>query len=195
MEEGIKKRNRKGAEIWALKSFRDRSNEGMENGTMTTQELHPKTCNSIRAVPLAGFVIDEIILQRKRYEELRDNFSDIQDHGYLCCQDNGSPYNRSFTRNPYIRLMQKCGFERIPWRKLRNTYATILAEYDVSMKAIASSLGHYSPDFTESTYVSLDKIIYDADKETSAFAHEVLPKGKEIEIIPIDEGYLLEVLP
>lgn len=91
--------------------------------------------------------------------------------------------------------MQKCGFERIPWRKLRNTYATILAEYDVSMKAIASSLGHYSPDFTESTYVSLDKIIYDADKETSAFAHEVLPKGKEIEIIPIDEGYLLEVLP
>ncbi len=68
-------------------------------------------------------------------------------------QDNVSSYNRSFTRNPYIQLMQKCGFERIPWRKLRNTYATILAEYDVSMKAIAASLGHYSPDFTESTYV------------------------------------------
>ena len=180
-------------------------NEGMEDGTMTTQELRPKTHNSIRTVPLASFVIDEIILQRKKYEELRDNFSDFQDHGYLCCQDNGSPYNRSFTRNSYTRLMQKCGFERIPWRKLRNTYATILAEYDVSMKAIAASLGHYSPEFTESTYVSLNfmesahaslnKIIYDADKEITVFAHEVLPGEKEIEIIPIDERYLLEVLP
>ena len=119
--------------------------------------------------------------------------------------NNGSPYNRSFTRNSYTKLIQKCGLERIPWRKLRNTYATILAEYDVSMKAIAASLGHYSPEFTESTYVSLDfmesahaslnKIIYDADKEITVFAHEVLPRDKEIEIIPIDERYLLEVLP
>ncbi len=30
MEEGIKKKSRKGAEIWALKSFRDRSRENME---------------------------------------------------------------------------------------------------------------------------------------------------------------------
>ena len=30
MEEGIKKKSRKGAEIWALKSFRDRSLYGME---------------------------------------------------------------------------------------------------------------------------------------------------------------------
>ena len=113
----------------------------------------------------------------------------------LCCQDNGLPYNRSFARNSYVHLLEKCGFKKIPWRKLRNTYATILAEYDVSMKAIASSLGHYSPDFTESTYVSTDKIIYDADKEITAFAREILPDRKEIEIIPIDEGYLLEVLP
>lgn len=41
----------------------------------------------------------------------------------------------------------------------------------------------------------MDKVIYDADKEISAFAREILPSGKEIEIIPIDEGYLLEVLP
>ncbi len=49
------------------------------------------------------------------------------------------------------------------------------------MKAIAASLGHYSPDFTESTYVSMDKIIYDADKEITAFAREILPVSKEIE--------------
>lgn len=174
---------------------RSTTNEGIEDGKMTTQELRPKTRNSSRTVALADFVIDEIILQRQKYEEPRDNFSDFQDYGFLCCQDNGLPYNRSFARNSYIRLLEKCGFEKIPWRKLRNTYATILAKYDVSMKAIASSLGHYSPDFTESTYVSMDKIIYDADKEITAFAREILSDGKEIEIILIDKGYLLEVLP
>ncbi len=50
-------------------------------------------------------------------------------------------------------------------------------------------------NFTESTYVSMDKIIYDADKEITAFAREILPGSKEIENIPTDEGYLLEVLP
>lgn len=88
--------------------------------------MRPKTRNSVRAVSLADFVIDEIILQRQKYEELRDNFSDFQDYGYLCCQDNGLPYNRSLI---------------------------------------------------------------------TAFAREILPVSKEIENIPIDEGYLLEVLP
>ncbi|NDO72057.1 hypothetical protein FMM80_26780 [Schaedlerella arabinosiphila] len=35
MEEEIKKKNRKRAEIWALKSFRDRSTYDMEAGTLT----------------------------------------------------------------------------------------------------------------------------------------------------------------
>lgn len=174
---------------------RSTTNEGIEDGKMTPQELRPKTRNSSRTVALADFVIDEIILQRQKYEEPRDNFSDFQDYGFLCCQDNGLPYNRSFARNSYIRLLEKCGFERIPWRKLRNTYATILAEYNANIKAIAASFGHYSPDFTKSTYVNMDKIIYDADKEITAFARENLPDEKEIEIILIDKGYLLEVLP
>lgn len=41
----------------------------------------------------------------------------------------------------------------------------------------------------------IDKIVYDADKEITAFAREILPGSIEIENIPIDEGYLLEVLP
>lgn len=97
---------------------RSTTNEGIEDGKITTQELRPKTRNSVRTVSLADFVIDEIILQRQKYEELRDNFSDFQDYGYLCCQDNGLPYNRSFARNSYIRLLEKCGFEKIPFEKI-----------------------------------------------------------------------------
>ena len=43
MEEGIKKKSRKGAEIWALKSFRDRSRYGMEDQKMIQkpQKIQP----------------------------------------------------------------------------------------------------------------------------------------------------------
>ncbi len=42
---------------------------------------------------------------------------------------------------------------------------------------------------------SVYEFIKETAKEITVFAHEVLPREKEIEIIPIDERYLLEVLP
>ena len=91
--------------------------------------------------------------------------------------------------------MEKCGFTKIPWRKLRNTYATILAEFEISMKAIAASLGHYSADFTQEIYVNTERVVYNADCEIIAFALEVLPKNNAAQLIPLNERYLLEVLP
>lgn len=174
---------------------RSTSNEGIEEEKMLVQELETKTRNSIRTIPLADFVMDEIILQRQRYEELRSNFSDFQDLGYLCCRENGSPYRRNFVGPSFKRLLKLCGFKDMQWRFLRNTYATILAEYEISMKAIASSLGHYSPTFTNDVYVESEKIVYDATAEIMDFASEVLPKPQTALKIEIDEGYLLEVLP
>lgn len=174
---------------------RSTKNEGLEDGKLLTQELRTKTRNSVRGTPLADFVIDEIILQRQKYEELRANIPDFHDYGYLCCQDDGKPYHRGFAQDAYTRLMEKCGFTKIPWRKLRNTYATILAEFEISMKAIAASLGHYSADFTQEIYVNTERVVYNADCEIIAFALEVLPKNNAAQLIPLDERYLLEVLP
>ena len=174
---------------------RSTKNEGLEDGKLLTQELRTKTRNSVRGTPLANFVIDEIILQRQKYEELRANIPDFHDYGYLCCQDDGKPYHRGFAQKAYTRLMEKCGFTKIPWRKLRNTYATILAEFEISMKAIAASLGHYSADFTQEIYVNTERVVYNADCEILAFALEVLPKNNAAQLIPLDERYLLEVLP
>ena len=69
-------------------------------------------------------------------------------------------YTHLFAQKAYTRLMEKCGFTKIPWRKLRNTYATILAEFEISMKAIAASLGHYSADFTQEIYVNTERVVY-----------------------------------
>lgn len=60
--------------------------------SLTERNIHnkfPEIGKGVRCVPLADFVMDEIILQRQRYEELRSNFSDFLDLGYLFCRENG----------------------------------------------------------------------------------------------------------
>ena len=80
--------------------------------------------------------------------------------------------------------MEQSGISRLPWRKFRNTYATILAQYQVNMKTISKCLGHYSPDFTSRIYVASQKQeTYDISKiiEEYVLAHHLLSKeqGKD----------------
>ena len=75
--------------------------------------------------------------------------------------------------------MEQSGISRLPWRKFRNTYATILAQYQVNMKTISKCLGHYSPDFTSRIYVASQKQeTYDISKiiEEYVLAHHLLSK-------------------
>ena len=44
-------------------------------------------------------------------------------------------------------------------------------------------------------YVNTERVVYNADCEILAFALEVLPKNNAAQLIPLDERYLLEVLP
>ena len=151
------------------------TNDGIPGQSLLTQEKRTKTHNSVREVPIADFVVDEIILQRRHYEELKELLEEeFHDLGYLICQDNGLPWNRSFKDDAYKRVVDKCGFKFVQWRKLRTTYATVLAQYNVSMKAISSSLGHYSTDFTKEVYVKSKRKVIDLASMIKPFADEIL---------------------
>ena len=150
-----------------------------ENRPVLCSELPLKTKNSKRAVVLADFVLDEILLERQRYEKRKASDPEFLDLGYICCHENGQCHNRSFYIKPYNRLMEQSGISRLPWRKFRNTYATILAQYQVNTKTISKCLGHYSPDFTSRIYVVSQKPeTYDISKiiEEYVLAHRLLPK-------------------
>ena len=61
--------------------------------------------------------------------------------------------------------MEQSGISRLPWRKFRNTYATILAQYQVNTKTISKCLGHSSPEFTSRVYVAFqEQETYDISK-------------------------------
>ena len=142
---------------------------------MTKKILYNTAHNSVREVPLADFVIDEVILQRQHYNTLKQCLGDdFHDLGYIICQDNGLPWNRSFKDKAYKRVVNKCGFKYIEWRKLRTTYASILSEYNVSMKAISMSLGHYSADFTKDVYVKSQMKVIDVASLIEPYMSRVL---------------------
>lgn len=151
------------------------TNEGIPGENLLIQEKRTKTHNSVREVPLADFVIDEVILQRQHYNTLKQcQGDDFHDLGYIICQDNGLPWNRSFKDKAYKRVVNKCGFKYIEWRKLRTTYASILSEYNVSMKAISMSLGHYSADFTKDVYVKSQMKVIDVASLIEPYMSRVL---------------------
>ena len=174
---------------------RSTTNEGELEGRIITQELKTKTRSGERIVPLADFVVDELILARQKYEAARNSNPDFQDLDYVCCHENGAPFNRSSFRKSFKRLLRSCNLPDMRWHDLRHTYATILKQKEISLKAIAVCMGHYGTQITEDVYINLPDEIYDCDKEITAFMEEVLPKRSKVLDARIDEKYLLEVLP
>lgn len=163
---------------------RSLSNEGVEGESILTQEKRLKTHNSERAVNIVDFVMEEIFVQRKKYFDLKEELGEeFHDLGYIICQDNGLPYNRSFKDKAFKRVVEKCGFGYVPWRKLRNTFASVMKNNNVSLKAISVSLGHYSPDFTEKVYVKSKMQIQDVATLIEDYIKEVLPSQNIVKAV------------
>lgn len=158
--------------------------QGLEEGTLYCQKIEPKTQNGYRTIPLPDFVMDEILLAKCRYDALKNTTPDFFDLGYVCFQANGKPYNRSYMYAPFRKLLAVCGLEPMPWHSLRKTYATLLAEDGISMKAVSVCMGHGSKDFTEKVYVVPKKVVYDATKEQN-FVWESLKPKEKVEILEV----------
>lgn len=174
---------------------RNTANEEELTGRIITQELKTKTRSGERNIPLADFVIDELILARQKYAELRKDNPDFQNLDFVCCHENGVPFNRSSFRKSFKRLLKSCDLPDMRWHDLRHTYATILKQKDISLKAIAVCMGHYGTKITEDVYINLPEEIYDCDKEIGTFIEDMLPKKGKILDARINKKYLLEVLP
>ncbi|MCD8326536.1 MAG: site-specific integrase [Lachnospiraceae bacterium] len=145
---------------------------GLETGELYSQRVVTKTQNGVRSIPLADFVIDDIIMTKRKYDTLKSITYNFKDYGYICFQSNGKPYNRSNMYKPYRRLLEMCNIEYITWHGLRHTYASLLAEDGISMKAISECMGHFNPEFT--------KKVYDGSEQAQIFWEKVKPEEKEI---------------
>lgn len=168
-------------------------------GQILTQELKPKTIAGNRTVPLASFVLDEIVVARDRYEFLKKSNPDFKDYEFIWCQDDGSPYHRGSYSKWYKPLLAELQEElelplNLTWHDLRRSYTTILLGNQVSIKALSVAPGHSRKDFTVDVYVDNKKIIADGVPEMTDFINDVLPKENGVQV-GIDDNLIDTLLP
>ena len=172
---------------------RDINDESDEE--LVTKEIETKTPNAVRNIPVSRWVIDEIIVRRAWYENQKLTVDHFQDRDYICCRENGVPYHRSDFGDSFHELTERCGLRYIHWHDLRHIYSSVLKDNEVNMKAISEYLGHYSPEFTEKTYVYQKEPVYDCTILSEVW--EILHPDKvdndcpEVLVIPFtDDDYL-----
>ena len=123
--------------------------EFMEDSkNIRNQELATKSENGVRTIALADFTLEEIMLENKRR---RMNGS--VNSPYIFCMEDGSPVHRNYFQKEYKAMVEAASLPYIRWHDHRHTYATILYNNDINLKAISQSLGHATEYFTKAVYI------------------------------------------
>lgn len=155
---------------------RDLSKESIKPNTKTKQEIGLKSRSSNRVLNIPDIVFDGIMEERQRYEDnRRRRMQQFQDLNYICCSTYGRPRSASFCYQPYKRLLRENKLPNIRFHDLRHTYATLLLREDLSVKAIANSLGHTKTIVSVDVYGDNHEIIKDCVYEVQSFIDEVMP--------------------
>lgn len=148
----------------------------IQSGMLTKQERHLKTFSSDRYIMLPEFVMDEIVLARLRYEKHRSRRKTVfMDLDYICCSSYGNPRSKGYCYPHFKALLEECGLPNIRWHDLRHTYATILMENEMSLKAISRILGHSKELITANVYINKSQIIADGTEAVERFLEGVMP--------------------
>ena len=142
---------------------------------LLTKELETKTPNGVRAVPLADWVVHELLLKKAWYESQKERLSDFKDTGYICCHCDGRPFHRKSFAENFKKLLTMCGLQIIHWHDIRHMYSSILKNNSVNMKAISIYMGHSNPEFTDEIYTYHEETAYDCSSISEVW-EEIRPK-------------------
>lgn len=157
--------------------------------------MKTKSHSGERDIPLGDFVIDELIVARHKYETVQKSNPQFQDLDFVCFRENGLPYNRGNLGKSFKELLADCNLPKMRWHDLRHTYATVLKENDISLKAISVCMGHNGTGITKDVYINLPEEIYDCETVIGNFIIDILPQTNFVFDIQISEKDLLELLP
>lgn len=147
--------------------------EAHQKKRVTSTEVRTKSSAGTRKIPLSSLAYDEILLARKRYEELKRTVPDFHDNNYVCCQENGMPYHRGSFRKSFQKLLERCDFPPMRWHDLRHTFATILNDNEVNVKALAMIMGHKNYSITTDVYINPKIEVVDCSAQIDRFLKKI----------------------
>lgn len=153
---------------------------------LCTQELLPKSISGIRKIPIPKVLLDRILIQYEQYSKRKISCEGFHDLDFVWCHDDGTPYN-STGYQPYFKpLLEKCGLQGFTFHDMRHTYATILFDNDISVKAISKVLGHSKASMTYNVYIEKHVNVVDILPYINDTIEELLPKPKIYDIVFLD---------
>ncbi len=161
--------------------------DGIAENQAYKQVLKPKTYHSIRKILLPQFVLDEIILAKKRRKtKVRGDLRTCDD-GYIWAQENGDPHGRGDYKKPFARLKTKLGLDpNLHWHDLRHSFATVMTENNINPKELSQAMGHYESDFTQNVYVDSNQIINNGFQAYYRFLDDIVPKTEIVSDLNLD---------
>jgi integrase len=106
----------------------------------------PKTPSSVRTVPVAGVVLDELAEHVRRFPG---------DDGYVFTTELGAPVRRSTFHSAWARALRDAGVSGVRFHDLRHHFASVLISAGCSVTATQKALGHASATETLNTYAHL----------------------------------------
>lgn len=135
--------------------------KGLEDHSLTAQLIPTKTTKSTREIPIADFVLEEIVAAIGRNKQKYEKYTE---HSFLCCQNNGKPFNKNnLFYDRFKKILEIAEIPHIHFHDLRHTYSTLLYENNISLKTIAECMGHTQEEFTKKVYIATPKtMVYDA---------------------------------
>lgn len=115
-----------------------------------------KTKNSKRQIPIPEFVLNELVLQKKRIEEWKELVGAVfEDQDLVICTNTGSLQDPRNVVRVMKRIVKTAKVPNIRFHDIRHTHASILISAGVDIVKISKRLGHANPKITLEFYVHL----------------------------------------
>ncbi|WP_438447108.1 site-specific integrase [Gorillibacterium sp. sgz5001074] len=113
----------------------------------------PKTERSRRVLYVTDELLEVLLKVKERQEENRRMLGDEYfDSDYVYVQDNGKLYRVNSVTERFKEFLEKNNFPKIRLHDLRHTFASILYDAGVDLKAISEALGHSDLGTTNKIY-------------------------------------------
>lgn len=113
----------------------------------------PKTEKSRRVLFITDELLEVLLKVKNKQEEHKRMLGDEYiDSGYVYVHDNGKPYRVNSVTEQFKKFLERNGLPKIRLHDLRHTFASILYEAGVDLKAISEALGHSDLGTTNKIY-------------------------------------------
>ena len=117
-----------------------------------TYEKTPKTRTSVRDIPIATDLLEDLKEYQEWFRTADDAFDSKLDEYYLVVGDDRQPLTNSVLRHWLKSIEQKNGLKPVCCHGLRHTYCSLLLSQNVPIQTVSRYMGHSDSTITLKVY-------------------------------------------